>query len=96
MLFLTHLSTDFIFDGVSGPYDEESKTNPLNVYGQNKLEAEKIVLDSDIRAGIARTVLVYGQVYDMSRSNIVLWVKQSLEARKSYKSCYCINEGCLH
>ena len=32
---------------------------------------------------IARTVLVYGIVGDMSRTNIILWVKNSLEAGKS-------------
>lgn len=81
--FLTHLSTDFIFDGVSGPYDEESIPAPLSVYGQSKLDAEKIILSSSVKAGIARTVLVYGQVHDMSRSNLVLWVKKSLEEGKS-------------
>ena len=32
---------------------------------------------------IVRTILVYGIVNDMSRSNIVLWVKNSLEQGKS-------------
>ncbi|MGB3466900.1 MAG: sugar nucleotide-binding protein, partial [Cyclobacteriaceae bacterium] len=36
-------------------------------------------IDSGIRWAIARTVLVYGIAHDMSRSNIILWVKKSLE-----------------
>jgi dTDP-4-dehydrorhamnose reductase len=32
---------------------------------------------------ILRTVLVYGIAHDYGRSNIVLWVKQNLEAHKS-------------
>jgi dTDP-4-dehydrorhamnose reductase len=81
--FLIHLSTDFIFDGLSGPYDENAKTNPLSVYGRTKLEAEVAVMNGDIGWAIVRTVLVYGVAADPGRSNIVLWVKKSLEDRKA-------------
>lgn len=81
--FLIHLSTDFIFDGKNGPYDETAKAAPLSYYGESKLAAEKIVLKSKIKWAIARTVLVYGVAHDMSRSNIILWVKNSLESGKN-------------
>lgn len=77
-----HLSTDFIFDGTHGPLDEEEKPNPLSYYAEGKLEAEKIVQASSIDWAITRTVLVYGIVDNMSRSNIVLWVKSNLEQGK--------------
>lgn len=83
--FLLHLSTDFIFDGEAGPYDEEDKPNPISYYGESKLAAEKLLVDSDLDWAIARTVLVYGIVQDMSRSNIILWVKKSLEDGKDIK-----------
>jgi len=83
--FLCHLSTDFIFDGENGPYDEEATPNPISIYGESKLKAEKIVTQSPIRWAIARTVLVYGIVADMSRTNIILWVKKSLEEGKEIK-----------
>ena len=83
--FLLHLSTDFIFDGSFGPLDEEATPNPISVYGQSKLDAEKLLIDSDIDWAIARTVLVYGLAHDMSRSNIILWVKKSLENKTSIK-----------
>jgi dTDP-4-dehydrorhamnose reductase len=78
----THLSTDFIFDGTSGPYDELATPNPLSIYAQSKLDAEHIVLNSTLKAAILRTVLVYGITPNMSRSNVVLWVKKSLEENK--------------
>jgi dTDP-4-dehydrorhamnose reductase len=81
--YLCHLSTDFIFDGADGPYTEEGIANPISYYGESKLKAEQLLLDSNIRWSIARTVLVYGIVPDMSRSNIVLWVKKSLEDGKT-------------
>jgi len=81
--FFIHLSTDFIFDGTKGPLTEEDTPNPISFYGQSKLDAEKVVIESDLRWAIARTVLVYGIVKDMSRTNIVLWVKKSLEDKKT-------------
>ena len=79
---LVHLSTDFIFDGTHGPLDENEKPNPLSFYAETKLDAEKIVQSSKLHWAIARTVLVYGIVDNMSRSNIVLWAKQNLEQGK--------------
>ena len=40
-----YFSTDYVFDGVAGPYAEESPTNPLSVYGQAKLDAELALAD---------------------------------------------------
>jgi len=75
---LVHISTDFIFDGTEGPYDEQGIPNPLSYYGETKLEAEKIVQALD-HWSILRTVLVIGMAEDLSRSNIVLWAKGALE-----------------
>jgi dTDP-4-dehydrorhamnose reductase len=72
------LSTDFIFDGVQGNYKESDTPNPLNYYGASKLKSEEILGNSKIDFTILRTILVYGEVFDMSRSNIVLWVKEML------------------
>ena len=83
--FLVHLSTDFIFDGQDGPYAEEGKANPVSYYGETKLEAEKLVIEKAKHWAIVRTVLVFGIVKDMSRSNIVLWVKDNLTAGKQIK-----------
>jgi dTDP-4-dehydrorhamnose reductase len=83
--FLLHVSTDFIFDGEAGPYSEDAEPNPVSFYGWSKFAAEKAVQHSGSRWAIARTVLVYGIVNDMSRSNIILWVKNSLENKKDIK-----------
>lgn len=80
---LVHVSTDFIFDGTYGPLDENAIPNPVNFYGESKLAGEKIIQESSIGWAILRTVLVYGVTPDLSRSNIVLWVKKSLEDGKT-------------
>ena len=76
---LVHISTDFIFNGKEGPYDEEGIADPLSYYGNAKWRGEQIVQKSTLKWAILRTVLVYGIVDNMSRSNIVLWAKGALE-----------------
>ncbi|MVM40259.1 sugar nucleotide-binding protein [Spirosoma sp. HMF3257] len=88
--FLVHVSTDFIFDGANGPYDETAEANPISFYGWSKQAGESAVKHAErsgapVRWAIARTVLVYGIAHDMSRSNIILWVKKSLEEGKTIK-----------
>ncbi len=83
-IFLLQLSTDFIFDGKSGPYKESDTPNPLSYYGATKLKAEEIILHAPgLRFAIVRTVLVYGVARGLSRSNIILWTKDNLEHKKS-------------
>jgi len=74
-----HLSTDFIFDGANGPYSELAPGCPISHYGKTKLEAEEVIKNTQCKWAIIRTILVYGIVSDMSRSNIVLWAKNALE-----------------
>ncbi len=76
---LIHISTDFIFDGKNGPYGEEDEALPLSYYGLSKLKGEEMVKTYSKNWSILRTVLVYGVVADMSRTNIVLWAKGALE-----------------
>ena len=81
-IHLIHLSTDFIFDGEAGPYSEDAEPHPLSYYGLTKLEAEKLIQSSNCSWTILRTIIVYGIVRDLSRSNIVLWAKDALEKGK--------------
>lgn len=52
-------STDLVFDGKHAPYDENSATSPVNVYGRHKAEAEKQVVELNAEAAIARLPLMY-------------------------------------
>tara|TARA_B100000809_G_C15095700_1_gene514888 strand:- start:63 stop:947 length:885 start_codon:yes stop_codon:yes gene_type:complete len=74
-----HLSTDFVFDGENGPYSEEDKTNPLSIYAKSKNNSEKILINSTYTNwSIVRTIIVYGEGENLSRSNIILWAKEAL------------------
>jgi dTDP-4-dehydrorhamnose reductase len=59
---LIHISTDFVFDGDgSTPLTEESKTMPVNVYGQSKLDGEKIIPQYISNYFILRTGWLYSE-----------------------------------
>jgi len=80
-----YISTDFVFDGEGGPYKEEDELNPVSHYGWSKLEGEKITQRLSVPWAIVRTILVYGLTPAMSRSNLVLWVKDSLEQNQEIR-----------
>ncbi|MBD2767116.1 NAD(P)-dependent oxidoreductase [Hymenobacter sp. BT664] len=84
-IHLTHLSTDFIFSGEAGPLAEEAQPAPVNFYGASKLAAEQLVQASAGPWAIARTVLVYGVAHKYGRTNLVLWVRNSLRAGEAIK-----------
>ena len=60
---LIHISTDYVFDGLNkNAYSEEDITNPINVYGQSKLDGEKAIQNTmKFNAIIIRTSWVYSE-----------------------------------
>jgi dTDP-4-dehydrorhamnose reductase len=76
---LVHYSTDYVFDGTKGsPYVETDATNPLNVYGQTKLEGEQAIA----AAGCANLVLRTSWVYSMRAGGFVTKVLQWARTQK--------------
>lgn len=55
-----YYSSEYVFDGLSGPYREDDPVNPLSVYGRSKLEGERAVRAENPRALVVRTTVVYG------------------------------------
>lgn len=83
---LTHLSTDFIFNGEEALLAEDAQPDPISHYGASKLAAEQAVQrTAGLRWAIARTVLVYGTTAAGGRSNLVLWVRESLRNKQEIK-----------
>ncbi len=74
---LVTVSTNYVFDGLAGPYAETDPTNPVNVYGRTKLDAEVLLLASSCRAVVVRTAVLYGYRADC-RPNFVTWALDSL------------------
>jgi dTDP-4-dehydrorhamnose reductase len=57
---LIHISTDFVFDGqVCRPLTEIDEPKPISIYGQTKLEGERLALATCLRTIIIRTSWLY-------------------------------------
>ena len=82
--FFIFISSDFIFDGMTGIYGEDDKPNPVNFYGKTKLEAEEAVKEYEHDWAIVRTVLVYGKP-GAGRRNILSIVRDKLAEGAEYK-----------
>jgi dTDP-4-dehydrorhamnose reductase len=74
---LVTVSTNYVFDGLAGPYAETDPTNPINVYGRTKLEAEAGVLTSPCQGIVVRTAVLYGYRAGC-RPNFVTWALESM------------------
>ena len=57
---LVHVSTDMVFDGSKGNYNEEDTPSPINQYGRSKFSAEEAVKSICENYVIARLNLVFG------------------------------------
>jgi len=72
------ISTDYVFDGVSGWYTEENPTYPETYYGKTKLEAENILRGSNKQYLILRPNVLFGNDIN-SDASFVSWVFQNLK-----------------
>ncbi|MCS7176127.1 MAG: SDR family oxidoreductase [Candidatus Kapabacteria bacterium] len=57
---LIQLSSDYVFDGVAGPYDEQAYPRPINYYGRTKLAAENVCWALAPSATVIRTTQIFG------------------------------------
>jgi len=73
---LIFYSSDYIFDGVSGPYFETDTPNPINRYGQTKLLCENLVKQLQNYL-IIRTTVVYG--YNPESKNFLMTLTKDLK-----------------
>lgn len=55
-----YYSSEYVFDGASGPYAEDEPVHPVSVYGESKLAGEGAVREANPRAVVIRTTVVYG------------------------------------
>lgn len=75
---LVFYSTEYVFDGRAGPYNEEDAPSPLSVYGQSKLAAERAICETVDNALILRTAVVFG--WDSNSKNFAMQVYRKVRA----------------
>lgn len=81
---VVHVSTDYVFDGESGPYLEDAPTKPLSVYGATKLESESLVLSQSEKSIVARTMTLWGRGKG-AKTSFVDFVSNSLRQGKTVR-----------
>lgn len=80
-----HVSTDYVFDGLADEsYDESSPREPLQVYGESKLEGERVVRDAHEHALLVRLSFVWGRHRSRGRlAGFPDWLRERLVAGES-------------
>lgn len=87
------ISSDYVYDGVRGNFTEESQPNPISWYGQNKLDAERIVQTLP-RHIILRPAVIFGwdpggknffmQLYENQRNKTIMRVPTDQISNPTY------------
>ena len=76
------VSTDYVFDGKAGPYNEEAVPNPAGMYALSKHIGEQAVRALAASWAIARTAVVYGWPA-AGRPNFGTWLLEALRRREA-------------
>jgi len=83
---LVFISTDYVFDGTDAPYREDAVTNPLNLYGRLKLQAECWIQENLKRYIIIRTTNVYGWDPETVTPNYVMAAYRACRDKKIFNA----------
>lgn len=75
---IVHISSDYIFDGLNGPYDEDAIANPICGYGFSKYFGEVGLRPYMNRVLVVRTTVLF----DNSRPNFITQVYNQLKDDK--------------
>jgi dTDP-4-dehydrorhamnose reductase len=76
-------SSDYVFDGVGGPFSENDAPRPLCVYGRSKWEGEQAVMATCRRAIVIRTSVVYGP--ERQEKNFVYQLIRACRSGQSFR-----------
>ena len=82
--FLIYISTDYVFNGEKGNYNESEQPAPINYYGLTKLKAEELV-KTRAEYFIARPSVIYGSTPAAGKVNFALWLIETLQKGEHVK-----------
>jgi dTDP-4-dehydrorhamnose reductase len=78
-------SSEYVFDGTEGPYDEDREVNPINEYGRQKVETEQALPEvTDGEYMVARVSCVYG--HERRRKNFVFQLWSALSEGREFRT----------
>ncbi len=79
-----YISTDYVFDGESGPYSEEDTPNPGGYYAKSKLAGENVVRGSGNNPTVIRSIVIYGFGKNI-KSSFVTWLVGELRSGRKVR-----------
>jgi len=70
---LVHYSTNYVFDGARGEYEESDPPAPLSMYGRSKQRGEQSIAEAGGHCYIVRTAVLFGPkgASDLSKKSFV-------------------------
>lgn len=78
--WLIYISTDYVFDGTEPSYSEADKPNPVNFYGESKLQGEQALLATASDFAVLRLPILYGEVEKIEESAVLVLLNQLLDS----------------
>ena len=84
--FFIQISTDYVFPGTNPPYPEDAAPAPINIYGESKLAAERVVADICGEGGYAilRIPILYGAALGIDRSPLIASAIKAVNAKDAW------------
>ncbi|MFA6471828.1 MAG: SDR family oxidoreductase [Candidatus Latescibacterota bacterium] len=82
---MVFLSTDYVFNGLCGPYTETDKPDPINVYGLSKLRGERSAAKVLDKLAIVRISVPFGARMAGTAHNFISWLIEELSAGNAVK-----------
>jgi dTDP-4-dehydrorhamnose reductase len=76
------ISTDYVFNGKSGPYTDEDPPDPIGFYGETKLLAETAVLSHSPGNLVVRTMVIFGRAVN-ARPDFITFLRDKLSKGKA-------------
>lgn len=87
-IVMLYISSDYVFDGTSPPYNIDSKPNPLNQYGKTKLGGEHVTLEASTDHIVLRIPVLYGEVEYLGESAVTVLLELLFQSTtKSISDC---------
>jgi len=93
---LIYISSNAVFDGRNAPYKESDIPNPVNEYGELKLECERLIQKTLKDYLIVRPILMYGWNSPLGRPNPVTWLLQKLNRNEKVNLVNDVRENPLY